>query len=158
MTKTIKKTDAIRNVKTYEMQRAEFARPDYRVIITDLATTREDVLKPEFWVHVGQTFKQDKHPFAHVELIWQDGSKWMEVVVLSAGKLWAKVGEKKYLEFGETEEEREDFEINPDFSVRFVPALKWCVYRDSDKERMAENLKEKTEAHIWIQNHVRSLR
>ena len=161
----LKGTRGTRKLQSSHLQAAEFARPDFRVVIEDITTTREDVLEPAFWANVGPVLKgTGKHKFAMVEVIWADGSRYMTLMVLACDRLWAKVvviyekelfasHEEAQAEFDQAVEEY-DPANDPDFKVKHVnPTLSWCVIRIKDGERVAKNLSDRKAGEDWISDY-----
>lgn len=162
-----KKADKIeqRKILSGELQRAEFARANFRVIINDIETTLDDILKPEYWVNVGGVLQGNgMHPFPIVELIWADGSRYVEVIVLAARNLYAKVKvlhDVNLSASGDKQAEAKEVGAameNGNYDIKWVsPATKFAVIRKSDGERLTEGLATKQEAQQWLSNLEKAL-
>ena len=80
-----------RKILMKDLKRAEISRPDYRVLIKDINITVEDVIAPEYWTNVAEIFMKDQWPFAIIEVIWADASKYMRLLVTNTQRISAKV-------------------------------------------------------------------
>lgn len=167
-----KEVKTARKILANELKRGEVARPLYRVIVKEDATTVQDVLRPEYWAHVAPTFSKDTWAFAIVELIWQDGSKYLEVMVMEAGNNYAKVKTVNFIDFekqsitfegntpirGEAVEEGQpEDEENDDYEVKHRGGAKWSVLRKADKQVMVEGLASKADANTWLTEHLKAM-
>lgn len=148
----------VRKILAGAMKTAPVSRPHYRIVITDLDTTPEDVLHPQYWAHVAETFTRDTWGFAIIELIWEDGSKYMEVMVVSSGQNFAKVKELRFIDLSGQEEDGEYTEQNPDFEVKHRGGAKWSVIRKADNEVLIDKLSSKIEADKWLDDHLKAMK
>jgi len=164
-----------RKILSGDLQRAEFCRAHFRVIVIDLETTLDDILKPEYWVNCGATLKgAGQHPFPIVEVIWQDGSRYIELMVIDANNLWAKVRVLRDIDLTKQEERpalekarkslKKKSEASPDpdsdnpFEIKWVsPSSKYGVIRKSDGERLTEGCESKEAAEQWIEDYNKSM-
>lgn len=164
--KLLMKAAAPRNVTRKllgnDLKRAEYSRPDYRVIIREQGVTPDDVLQPSYWANVGELLKSGGHPFPIVEIIWADGSRYMRLLVVDCGPLWAKVKVLENVEFGaETADaasmaegaDIEDFEV-----VYKGPVNKWSVLRKKDQEYVLKGFEDKTRAHEEMLRFAKQVR
>lgn len=139
---------------------ATYARPDFRVIVKDPRTTLEDVLRPEYWTNVGAklaaTIKD--HPFAVIEMIWDDSSKYVRLLVLDASQVWAKVKLLEFVDLTKVEAE-EPPAATPDFIVKYVsPSVRWAIVRVSDGERVKAGIGSKEEAEKELSDLIKALK
>lgn len=115
-------------------------------VATPAAGTKlEDVLKPEYWVHVAKQF----HVSDRIEVIPEDHSFYAELYVASVSSAGLKV--VKFV--------HHDFDIEALFSepedvsmyvVWRGATAKHCVLRKSDKHVLKEGFNSKAEANEWI--------
>lgn len=164
MTNTAKKTEEKPNqpkrmVGNADLQRAEFSRAHYRIIIKDLDTTIEDILKPDYWVNVGATLAgTGNHEFPIIEIIWGDGSRYVELIVIAARNLFASVRVLRDVDLNEdnkkaARKEKEAMSQGTGYKIEWVsPTVKFSVVRESDGERLTEGLATKKEAEQWLDN------
>lgn len=172
-----------RKILSGDLQRAEFSRAHFRVIVTDLETTIDDILKPEYWVNCGATLKgSGQHPFPIIEMIWQDGSRYIELVSIDANNLWAKVKVLRDIDLrGDQRQEKpaakatsspakntpatgaQDGEGSGEddgspLEIKYINQhTKFCVVRKSDGERLNEGLETKEAAQEWIEAYNKSM-
>lgn len=128
------------------LKRSEYERTEYRVK-TKEGETLEDVLAPEYWTHVGYKLR----PFDKIEVVFHDGSRYLELIVVDCAKLWAKVAiivDKSLAdEAGDAIAKREAEDGEGPYFVKFVsPTLRYCIIRRSDNQRVAEGYAGKKEA------------
>lgn len=148
-----------RKILAGALKRAEVVRPFYRIVIEDLETTREDVLNPQYWAHCSEAFNRDTHVFPIIELIWQDSSKFMQVMVVSSGTNFAKVKEIQFIDLaGDEVDDGEYTEENPDFKVEYRGGAKWSVIRTADKVVLVDKLTSRVEADKWLDDHLKAMK
>jgi hypothetical protein len=116
--------------------------------VPDAATPFEDILKPEFWAHVAFKMK----PTDRIEVNAEDGAYFAELMVIDAGKAYAKVALMRKVEFTKHEVAADSDE----FTVTHNPHKKWRVIRVADKTVMAEELPTKADGLAWIANHKKA--
>lgn len=150
----------VRKILGSDLTVATYTRPDFRVVINEEETTVEDVLRPEFWANVSNKLEAEnkRFPFAMIEVIWVDGSKYLRLILMDAGPQWAKV---KVLDFVDLDAEvgQAVQESEPDFIVKRVnPALQWCIIRKSDGDYIKKNCATKAEAEKELSDLVRALK
>lgn len=141
-----------------DLKRAEVARPDYRIVVRDLSITLEDILRPEYWANVGALLKEaiKRWPFACVEVIWDDASRYVRLLVIDADNLWAKVKVIEDIDLDGALEEAEALRttasLNNAYTIkRISPSIGWAVIRNSDQRRLKQNLGSKEEAQKWVE-------
>lgn len=148
----------VRKILVGALKRAEVVRPFYRIIVEDLDTTRDDVLNPQYWAHCSEMFNRDTHVFAIIELVWQDASKMMQVMVVSAGANFAKVKEIQFVDFSADEKDAFEYtDENPDFKVEYRGGARWTVIRLADNQVLIEKLSSRLEAEKWLDDHMKAM-
>lgn len=147
-----------------DLKRAEVARPDYRVIIVNNAITLDDILIPQYWANVGNMLKEaiKRWPYPVIEVIWDDASKYVRLLVIDADSLWAKVKVIEHKDLSgamqEAEKIRSDASLTTDYLVKRVsPSIGWCVIRNSDAKRLKTNLGSREAAEAWLSDFLKSL-
>lgn len=151
-----------RKLLVADLKRSEVARPDFRVLVKDTNTTFEDVLRPEYWANVSNMFNKDRWPYAVIELIWQDASKYLKVLVVDCGPVHAKVrvlDQKDWSEVAPAKEEPEaEAGSRPDYEVKHKGTVKkWCVIRTSDNEFVSEGHADKQDAQKYLDDYRKAL-
>ena len=133
-----------------DLQDQVTARAAYRIEIKDQNIKPEDVLRPEFWTNVAAKFNRlGQHRFPIVEIVWGDGSRYMEVMITDAGKGFAIARVLRLVEFDEpavmtVDVEQEEFKL---VEIK-IKGKKFQVVRKSDREVMADDLVTKQAAKI----------
>ena len=147
-----------RSVMPGRVKLAESAR-NYWVVTVEQGTTREEILKPEFWALVGKTFR----PYDRIELRADDGTFFAEYLVLSADRAWAKVEELRWVALG-TKDVSLTQAAGADLRARYKvewrgPHLKHCVERKdgANVERLKEGFSDKAEATVWLESHLKTI-
>lgn len=152
-----------RKIMNSDLKRADISRPDYRVVLKDNNITPEDVIRPEFFANVADTFTKDAWPFPMVEVIWSDGSKYMRLMVISATRLTAKVRVVQFIDFEDEAQEAfeyqdVDFKDPSMYKIEFKGSIdKHVVIRLSDNEKLVTGISLKTEAREWLDKYISNL-
>jgi hypothetical protein len=130
------------------MQAAEVWRRDWIVNAED-GTTKEDILKPEYWSLVSQRFTV----LDHIE-VRAENMEWIaELVVLRAERNYAFVYLKQFYQLAKTELPT----IGPKYRVDFKgPQLKHVVVRVQDGAVIQSGISTKDEAHAWLANYEKA--
>lgn len=104
----------------------------------------EDALKPEYWAHIGAKLKQ--HDV--ITIFPEDGSGFVEVIVLNAGRGFAKLRPIREVQFAEPGEDPVDEDAN--LQVKWNgPHEKYVVIRRTDGEKLKTGLASKVDAQRW---------
>ncbi len=121
-------------LKDPRMKEQEFLRV-WWVVTVEHGTTKEDILKPEFWTQVAIKLK----PYNRIDIQADDGSFFAEFLVITCDKTYANVKELSWTELNTTKEQpHEEF-----YAKWRGPHLKWSVIRSSDKEAVKEGMETK---------------
>lgn len=129
---------------------AEFARQSYFACPV-AGTPIEKVLEPEYWAHVARKI----NPHDIIEVIPEDGAYYARLIVLSVGKLSAKVQKLQY-------EMLSAHTVTPNanaenFDVKWMgPMAKWKVARKSDGEIVSsDSFQTQEDAQKWINSNAK---
>lgn len=123
---------------------------EYWVVTVEENVTRKDLMNPAFWAHASQVLK----PYNRIEVRHDAGQFFAELLVLSVGRGYAKVFE---LSFHELDKSLTPEMQSPDYEIAWKgPALKYCVVRKSDSERIKDGMG-KEEAHIWLRDYLQTV-
>ncbi len=119
-------------------------RQPFHTVTAPVGTTREDVLKPEFWNHVAKRIG----PMAEIRIMPKDGAWYGVYLVTYADKIRVRVHELSFHNLdAATPEDLED-------SDRYIkwsgPVAKFRVIRKSDDVVLKEGLGSKVEAMKWM--------
>lgn len=151
-----KKEDKPRDVKLNQsrMKSGEFVRTLY-VATVEMGTTREDLMKPEFWSQVSYMFS----PYDRIEVRSDDGVFFAEYLVLACERTFAKVKELSFVslttkDVAMTQAEK-DLELY-EYKYR-GPHRKHSILRKSDGAVMVEEKDTKEQAVAWLHNFQKAL-
>lgn len=135
------------------MQLDESANSNF-TITAEAGTTIEDVMRPEFFANVAYKF----HPYDHIRARVDTGEWYAEFLVLSCGRVWAKVIPIFEINLVSKDIEVTQADASDDFEVMFRgPHLKWCIIRKADRESIKDGIENKAEATAWLSAHARAL-
>lgn len=112
--------------------------------------TIEDLLKPEYWMHVASSLT----PGDHIEAQPEDGAWWAEFLVMDVAKAAARLEVLNRREFELNDEEFE----HPSFAIKWAGiGEKHQVIRLSDKVVVSKGHKRKVDAARWLQSHMAAM-
>lgn len=118
-------------------------------VVPEKGTPFEVLLKDGYWAHVSAKLK----PGDRIEVRAEDGSYFAELMVMDAGRLYAKVAVLMHVKLDAIEVRESDMAV-ADYRVEHCgPQLKWCVLRG--KDRLKEGL-DKASAVQWMQSHAKA--
>lgn len=130
-------------------KQAEFTRTLWSVY-AEQNTPFDEVTKPEFWAHVAAKLK----PMDRIEVFEESGKYWAELMVLSTGKMMAKVAVLRKIDLQEPtapEMDMVEYEVNWG-----GPHKRHRVVRKSDKEVIKDEFGTKEEAQAWLADHLKA--
>lgn len=134
-------------LSTARFKQAEFVYNIFAVKATD-GTTVEDLLDERYWAHVANMLKPDDWI-----VVQPDDRSWLaELLVLSAGKLYAQVHLLHKHEIGEIKELPNASPYAIDYGGG---TAKWRVTRDGDVIR--DGFDSKRDAARWVRSHEEAL-
>lgn len=121
---------------------AEFRRSFYSVR-AEASTEFSEVLNDHYWAHVSERLR----PGDRIEVRREDDAWFGEVLVLDAGKLYAKVAQLSYVEFyGELKNAATK---DGGYLIEWRgPVKRWCGYYDKDE--LADKMN-KAQAVAWLE-------
>ena len=118
-------------------------------VVPEAGTPFEALLNDSYWAHVSAKMK----PQSQIEVWAEDGSYYAELLVLDAGKLYAKVATKVHIKLDAIEVKEGGLMVEG-YEVKWQgPHLKWCVLRG--KDRLKDGM-DKASAIHWMQNHAKA--
>lgn len=112
----------------------------------EFGTPAEALLDPGYWAHVSAQLRRGDIICA----ISQDNSYFIELLVLDAGKLFAKVVKLRCIEISQAQ--MLNVQVPEGFEIKFRGPKKWSVLRGKDV--LIED-KTKQEAETWLTEHLR---
>lgn len=143
--------DSTENVKKFARVTASrfgqtVARRNSWMVNVPPETTREDLLSREYWTHVANKLR----PLDHVEVVYDDGSKWLEFFVLKANNNEAILKLLHEVNF----DAECDEDVSSEYEVKYAgPVAKHRVIRKSDGRVMDEGISTKEEAYVRLANY-----
>lgn len=141
----------VTQLATKRMQLAEHMRNIWYVT-PEAGTPIDALLDPKYWAHVSAKFK----PRDRIEADAEDGCYFAELMVIDAGRLFAKVKLLRKHEFNADEVSSVD--IGTDFDVKWAGRhAKWRVVRKADGNALKEGFEDKQAAVVWAIDHVKAL-
>lgn len=134
---------------------AEFVRTHY-VCTAHEGTRPEDLLEPEYWAHVSEQMR----PRTRVEAWANDGTWMLELVVLEAGRAWARLqvvaGPHQ---FTTADVAQTQAEMMSPYAIEYRgPHCKWSVIRKSDRQVLHEQEETRDGASGWLREHMKAQR
>ncbi len=140
-------TKEAKRVVVLTPQRFMQAEYERNVFVANAAegTTVEDVLKQEYWSHIGEKLNH----YDRIEVRVDTGEWMLDLLVLEADRRWARV---KLLHKYVLEKSIETTDA-AEHEVAFKgPQLKWCVIRKSDSEVLFRGMS-KADAIAQMERH-----
>jgi|AGTN01.3.fsa_nt_gi hypothetical protein len=117
-------------------------------VTPEFGIPHEALLKDGYWAHVSAKLR----PGDHIEVLAIDGSYFAELLVLDAGKLYAKVRSLRHVKLDAVEVPESELMVEGLEAKWQGPVLKWCVLRGPD--RLKEGM-DKASAIQWMKNHAK---
>lgn len=118
----------------------------------EAGTSLEQVVRSEYWSHATRLF----NPSDRIEVIPEDGSYFVELLVTNVELNRVKVVELRRVVLQESVELQED--LAKDYEVKWRGNIKrHCVMRKSDKKLIKENFATGKEAAQWLNDFVLGL-
>lgn len=109
----------------------------------DAGTKLEDVLKPEYWVHVAKQFAVN----SRIEVIPADNAWFAELIIRTKTETGITVAALRYVDLNETVSATQQ---PGGCKVGFSGADKWRVVRLSDKKVVSSGHETKAAAEAWL--------
>lgn len=131
-----------------KFKRADFSRNIF-AITPPPGVTIEDMKQREYWTNVAGNLVQ----FSRIEVLPRDGSFYAEFIVTAAGKNWANVVLRDFVEL-------DNFKapVTTDkYSIKFQGGTDgWGVIRNSDKKVLGNGFDTSDEASTWLETFKES--
>ncbi len=139
----------VRAMETSRFKECEYERTIY-VATAFEATTVEDLLKPEYWVHVASKLKA----WDRIEARADDGTWWAELMVLESGRTFTRVRLLRHYSLTTDDVAQTQAGGIVDYIVEWKgPHTKWRVVRTIDNMVVHEGAGSKESANDWLKNH-----
>lgn len=135
---------------TDRIQLAQHVRNEWHVT-PEYGTPVEALLEPQYWAHISSKLR----PRDRIEVDAEDGSYYVELKVVDAGRLYAKVVVLRRCDFtidAETEEQA------PDYKIMWAgPHAKWRIVRTKDKGLVKDGLETRQAAELYLASHEKAM-
>ena len=131
-----------------KVEQAEYMRSIWHEVPA-AGTPLESVLDPKYWVHVSSMFK----PRDRIEVDAEDGSYFAELMVIDAGRLFAKVELMRKHEFSAPEVAGS---AESPYEVKWAGRAKWRVVRKIDRAPLRDGFDDRQSAELWAASHARA--
>lgn len=132
-------------MKVTQIQGAEFVRNVFAISVP-AGTKVADILAPECWMHVASKLSKGDR----LEIYPEEGAYFAELIVVAAGKNWARVvlAREISLEAADT-----SVPIGEELYTKWsTPTTGFRVHRRLDKQVLKDGFPTKEEADKWIAN------
>lgn len=129
-----------RNFKAAEVVRNQW------VALPEFGTPPEALLDKAYWAHVSAQLTRGDI----ISALAEDNSYWSELLVLEAGKLFAKVVQLRCIQI--TSAQMLNMSVPDGYEIKFRGPKKWSVLRGSD---VLKDGMDKAAAEQWLTDHVK---
>lgn len=129
-----------------QFRQAEFSRNIWSAV-PQAGTTKEDVLKPEFWMHVQRQLKIGDR----VEVSPESGEWLLELLVRAVSANGPVFHTLHAHVFNAT-----DLPASADYEVKFGGGAKWRVIRKADRHVLVEGLQTREAAEAWLASNSKT--
>ncbi len=120
-------------------------------VTVESGTTLQDVLQPEFFANVSSRLR----PYDRMYVRIDTGEWYAELLVLSCGRVWAKLIPVFTLDLTTQDVEVSQADAADRYLIQYRgPHLKFCVIRRVDKAPIKEQLENKAEAQAWLSSYL----
>ena len=134
-----------------QLKLADYVRNLFNLIVP-VGTTRKDVLNPRFWEHVAKKLAINDR----IEIMPQDSSYFMEVIVTNVDRQRVAVAELRYLDLDDVETPNNAPDANEDSMYEYKyrgPNLKHCIMHKIDGSALKEGCTSKADAIEWLNKY-----
>ncbi|HEX6992380.1 MAG TPA: hypothetical protein VF151_10860 [Gemmatimonadales bacterium] len=139
-------------VEAARLHSAEYQRNVW-VVNAMQANQPPDLLKPEYWAHVSSKMRA----WDRIEVRAYDGTWFAELIVLEAGRSWARVHMLGAIRLTTTDVARTMADRQGQYEISFRgPQGLWSVIRKSDKEVMHEGEATEGGALDWLNERLKA--
>lgn len=137
---------ATKSLLPNRLQSGEYYRTRYTAMV-EATTNIEDLLEPAYWLHVESKLR----PMDTIDVLSEDGSWFVELMVTARGKGWAKVQKLREVKF---DEEASEPAADAKVFVQWKgPHTKFAVIRKEDSVILKDKFAAKKDAQNWADSH-----
>lgn len=133
-------------------QGAEFKRAQY-ILDASEGTRPEDLAQPAYWVHLGEKLR----PWAEIMVRANDGLWYARLIVLEAGRNWAKVHIEQVEHLSTAEVAITQADAMSPYEVKYRgPHNQWSVIRKADAAVVHEGSPTIDGAVAWLKGRLQA--
>lgn len=129
-----------------QLKQAAYARNEHHVM-TAAGSAIEELLEPAVWVHVANLMKK----FDVIEAVCEDGSYFVELLVVSAKGADVKLALLRHVVLSET---LATVASDNAYEVKFRGRKRWSIIRTADKVIVKEDIETQQEAAAELEKLV----
>lgn len=118
--------------------------------VCEAGTLEEDLLRQEFWAHVASQLK----PYTEITAHTDDGTWWARLLVLSAGRTWAKVKMLEFVPLTTSDVDQSEFFLEGHTIKYRGDHNKFAVVRIKDGAIVQEKFDSFTTAQAWLKEYL----
>jgi len=133
---------------TKKIEQAEYMRTVWHDVPAP-GTPFESVLDPKYWQHVSGFLK----PRDRIEVDAEDGSYFAELMVIDAGRLYAKVELMRKHDFAAPGVEAA---TDSPYEIKWAGRAKWRVLRKADRAPVRDGFNDRESAELWAAAHAKA--
>lgn len=151
MSEVLERPKSNRKLLEGEFGFAEYRRQDL-IVFPAVGTSIDDMLKPDYWVHVASKMKA----LDRIEVRPSDGQWWAEMLVQVVEPGAVKVMVLRAVDFSRAASP-EAQPVPDGYTIKWRGAARWGVIRDEDKFVLHEGENSREGAEAWLTVHLRKL-
>lgn len=122
---------------------------DYQLVLSGDQSI-EDVMQPEFWAKINGQSPPKLNVFDRIIVIPESGDKFVEFLVSASGQGYAKL---MVLVSADVEQSGEPIELRTTEIHWRGPALRYCIERTKDNNRLKTGFKTRRDAEIAARDY-----
>lgn len=122
---------------------------DYQAVLPG-GVSADEALKPEFWSHINSQTPPKLRRFDRIQVIPEDESCFLDLIVLASGKGFAKVALVQRVDLDAA---ADPVELRLTEAIWRGPSLRWTVERKSDNQRLKTGFQSRREAEIAARDY-----
>ena len=142
----------IEQLQPIRMKPAEFAR-NVHVAVAHESNVPDDLSAPHYWAHVSTQLR----PWELIEVRADNGLWWAEVLVLEAGRNYARVHVLRVIDLSKSAVKSADTIQIGGYEISFRGEFaKWSVIRQGDRAVVRDQLGTQGEAVNWVNERLKA--
>jgi hypothetical protein len=123
-------------------------------ITVDADVLFEEILNPDYWLHVAAQFK----PFDKIEVLCENGTWKADLIVLGCDARWAKVFPLNHWDLTQAIKDMPKT-AEEDYYVKWHPVNKYTIYKRGQEglPPVKTNFDSQIDAWVWLDGFIKSL-